>query len=301
MDFRARRSAGGGVGLLLFAAACVVAFALAATIRTLGPGPPAALLFLAAIGTVPLLAWLAYWLWGYFSLSYSLSRDALVIRWAASRQVVPMGAITHLIAGREYAAKLRGLRWPGYEVGRSTVALDDGSGRDTLVYATTPPSGQLLVVTPHLAYAISPADPAAFVEEFKVRRRLGPVQQPEQETVQPRWAQLTLWRDWLALRLVALAIGLNALAFAWLLWHYPGLPEEVALQYSFNPETGTAVAGPLRDRALAWTLPLMGLTILGTNFSLSALVHARGRVAAILLSIGAVLAQLAIGVVLLRL
>ena len=58
------------------------------------------------------------------------------------------------------------------------------------------------------------ADPAAFVEEIKVRRRLGSVQRLTQETVRPAYARLSVWSDTLTLRLLLVGLALNLLLFA---------------------------------------------------------------------------------------
>jgi len=104
-------------------AACGVtlylAFANGIGPRTVGWGAAFAVLLM---GTMRL----AYWSYGLFNMHYALSRDALVIRWAATRQVVPMGAITHVVKGRPYQAPLVGVRWDGYEVGHTTILDDAG-------------------------------------------------------------------------------------------------------------------------------------------------------------------------------
>jgi hypothetical protein len=129
---------------------------------------------------------------------------------------------------------------------------------------------------------------------------LGPVQQPAQGTLQPRWARLSLWQDPLASRLIAFAALLNALAFAWLIWHYPSLPDAVALQFRHEPGVGVVASGPLRPLSHVWTLPAIGLATLATNVALGSAAHPRGRLAAVLLAAGAVLVQVAIGVVIVR-
>ena len=52
----------------------------------------------------------------------------------------------------------------------------------TLFYASTALQNQLIVVTPTLSYAISPADPAGFIESIKARYELGPTQAVTQTT-----------------------------------------------------------------------------------------------------------------------
>ncbi len=301
MDFKPARSNGGLIGLVLLVFVVGLWCALVYSIRSIGLGPAAAALLLAAVLLSPAVVWLVYWLWGYLSLKYSVSRDGLEIRWGATRQVVPMAAITQILTGRPYAEGLRGFRWPGHEIGRSAIETEEGRLVDTLVFATLPPDGQLLVVTPHLAYAISPAEPSRFIDEFKLRRSMGQVQSFEQETLQPRWARLKLWRDWTALRLLALALVLNAVAFAAVVWRYPSLPQELAMQFRYDAELAAAVPGTPRDLSTIWTLPGIGLAVAIGNGILGALVHSRGRLATVMLAAAAVLTQLALVIVIVRL
>lgn len=300
MPFRAAASRGGWVGLALLALLGALALGVAWGARASWPGPRAAVLLLVLLALVPLLGVLAYWTWGFFSLRYHSGRDGIVIRWAASRQVIPMESITHVLAGRGYAAPLKGLRWPGHWVGRTIVVDDDEHPRPTLVYATVPPPGQLLIVTPALAYAISPADRVAFIEDFKVRRRLGPVQALEQGTEQAGLIGLGLWRDPAALRLLAAGCLLGALLLAWITWQFPSLPQELFLQLRYDPLLSSAVPGPPQAPSAVWRLPMIGLLALAANTVLAALVHGRARVGALLLILGALLVQLVLMLVFAR-
>jgi hypothetical protein len=297
MDFAPAPSRGIAVGLALVAAACGAALALALSALRVGPGPVAALLAVLVVLLLPVIGRLAVWLWGVVSLRYAVSRDGVVIQWGPTRQVIPMAEITHLLNGRPYAAPLTGLRWPGHEVGRTAIATDDGAPHTALVFATRGPAEQLLVVTPGLVYAISPADRSAFVAEFTLRSRLGPVQQLTHGTDRRAWAGLSIWRDGLALRLALVALVLNLLAFAWLLWQYPSLPAALPLQLSYDAALQRSVPDAPRPRAWAWLLPLIGLAAIGANGLLAVSIHRRVRLAALLLLAGALLLQLALAVV----
>lgn len=301
MTFKPAPSRGVMIGIGLTVATVLGCVLLIVAIRAMGTGPRAAVLIAALLVAAPLTARLAYWVWGLISLRYVLGRDGLVIHWAASQQIIPMAAITHVLAGRAYDSPLTGLRWPGHEVGRSSLRDDMGVSRDALVYATTPPEDQLVVLTASLAYAISPADPQAFVDDFRLRHRLGPTVAWEQHTARAPIARLSLLADRMALGLLAIAAVLNVLAFLWLTWHYPALPEQIALRYRFDPTMGLPTANPLSPIASAWNLPLIGLAVLVANGALAAVGHARARFAALLLGTGALLVQLAVGVVLIHL
>ncbi len=300
MSFEASPSRGRWIGLGLCLGALALLGALIWAMRLAGPSPRGALLGLAALSVLPLLLLLAYWTWGYFSLRYELSRDGLIIRWAASRQVLPMAEIRGLSAGRAYAAPLRGLRWPGHQVGRTYIDTEEG-GRQTLAYATLPPEEQLLVITSSLVYAISPAEPKAFAAELERRRAMGVARHWEQGTERPRWARLSIWSDPLALRALAVALILNALAFAWIAWQTPSLPERVVVQYRYDAALDAIVRGPAQPLATVWRLPMISLAALFLDIVLAALVHTRARLGANLLLIGATLVQVALLIVLTRL
>ena len=301
MDFEPAPSRGGWVGLALVVGVVVVQLVLAAAAIGAGFGPLAAVLTVTLVLLAPLVMRLAFWWWGWRTMAYHVSRDGIVIRWGPMRQAVPMTDITHVLNGRAFAGPLRGLHWPGHLVGHTTVTTDDGATHDTLVFATRPPEEQVLIVTPGLAYAISPADRAAFVEEFRIRNRLGPVQTLHQGTDQPAWARRAIWRDDLALRLAAVGVGLCVLAFAWLVWRYPDLLAATPLQWTYDAITHATVPGPARPRAAVWLLPVIGLAGTVLNLGLGFWVHPRDRVAALLLLAGAVSLQLALAVVLVSL
>lgn len=294
MDFHAAPSRGGIVGVALVGLASALFLGLIAAAWWRGAGAAAALLLLGAALMLPVVLRLAVWLWGYATLRYTVTRDGILIRWGATYQVVPMADITHVLNGRPYASRRRGLAWPGHEVGHTTTVTDDGVSHATLVFATRPPDEQVLVVTPGLAYAISPSDRAAFIDEFRVRSRLGAVQRLQQGTDQPAWAQLPIWQDGPALRLLVAALVMNLLAFLWLVWHYPALPAEMPVQFGYDTIQRMPVPGPLRPRAAVWLLPVIGLAATLLNGTLAVLVHRRLRLAAFLLLVGALLLQLAL-------
>jgi hypothetical protein len=273
--------------------------ALAFGLARAWPGPVAATLFVLLCGGLILFFVLAYWLVGRLTLRYTVTRDGLVLQWAASRTSVPMGEITHILQGRPYAEPLHGLRWPGHEVGRTTLVADDGSRRELLVLATVPPEGQLIVMTPSVAYALSPADRSAFVRELMARRRMGPVQQLPHGTAHPVLGRLGIVRDALAIRLLAAGLVANVLAFAWLIWQYPSLPAQVALWFGFDTATGRPAA-ILQPLALAWQLPAIGFLAWALDAGAAGVVHARARLGAELLALGALLLQLVVIVTLLR-
>jgi hypothetical protein len=264
MVFKPRRSTGILVGIAVIFSLLALDALLLSYLRQI----PISLVFfvfaLLVILSFPLLALLGYLVYGLFNLRYQLHRDALTIVWGATQHVIPMDSIREVVRGEDLGeeARVKGVSWPGYLVGR-----DQGIGR-TLFYATEPAAGQLLVVTPSLAYSISPADADGFLDAFEIRQQMGPIQLLSYEHRQPRFLSWPLWRDRLALLLLALGLGTNLILFAYLCWRYPAL-----------------------GRADVFRLPVIGLVALIANSSLGIFIHSRQRVGAYLLGGGAIVIQ----------
>ncbi len=290
MNWRPPRSP---IGLIALAALMIVLVAvdivLAVTLLRSDINLRAFSLGLLIALSLPILALLAYWLWGALTLRYTLDRNSLDIHWVGTEHVVPMAQIRALIPGSEILVPpvVRGLRWPGYTIGEADVST---IGR-TLFFATRPLAEQVIVVTPNLAYAISPGDPALFIDEVTARQRLGPTDYVPQTVRVAPWLARPIWRD----RLSALLFGLGALAclalFAWVAYLYPTLPDALFLR---------GIGQPSSPQRVALVLPTIGLLALLGNTVLAALFHTRERVAAYLLLGGALGTQMMLWVAALR-
>ena len=272
------------VSLLLLAGLLVALLAvdivLAWTLTRSEVGLRALALALVIALSLPVLAVLAYWLWGALTLRYTLDRNALTVHWAGATHVIPLPIVQRLVPGTELptAPRVQGLRLPGYTVGQAELP---DLGR-TLFFSTRPLAEQVFVVTPLQTYALSPDDPAAFLAEVATRQRLGPTEYVAQTVRLAPWLGLPIWRD----RVAHLLLGVAALAcvalYAWVVARYPDLPASLPLRGPTLP--------PLA-RLAALLLPTIGLGALVGNGLLAALVHARERGAALLLLGGAVAVQ----------
>ncbi len=225
--------------------------------------------------SLPWLALLAYWLYGLLTLRYHLDRNRLFIRWGVIWQTIPLPEVARIEHGPRLTSpwRYRGVWWPGYWVGHGQVA---GVGL-TLFYATAPAARQVMLVTPALAYAISPPDPAAFVRELELRRNMGPTQWVEQSSHQPAFTRWPLWADRAAQALLALG-GVTATAlFGRLCWRYPSLPERLALHFDAQGQVDR-----IGQRGDLFILPVIGLIVLGANLLLGLLLYRQERVGAYL-------------------
>lgn len=236
--------------------------------------------------TLPIILLITYWLLGLNRASYALDRNMLTIHWGAVQQIIPMASIQQVLHGSEIAGRVRrfwGGRWPGLWVGQAEI---QGIG-PTLFYASGGPDQQAVIVTPGLAYAISPDDLAGFVEAFDQRQKMGPTQPVEQVSIRPEIFDWSLWTDWLAIGLIGLAVLSCLFLFGYTCSSFPALAPRVALHFD-------AAGQPDRfgPRSQVFVLPLIGLLALGANLVVGLPMYLRDRMVAYLLWGGAILVQI---------
>lgn len=236
--------------------------------------------------TLPVIALLAYWLVGLNRSVYWLDRNGLTIRWGAVQQIVPMASIRQVLHGSEIAGKIhhfRGGQWPGHWVGQAQV--DDWG--TTLFYAAGGLDQQLIIATPGLAYAISPADMAGFIVAFEQRQKMGPTQEVAQVSIRPEIFDWPLWSDRLALGLVSAAGIACLLLFGYTCLRFPDLAPRVALHFD-----ATGLPDRFGSRSQVFLLPFIGLMSLGVNIVVGLPMYLRNRVGAYLVWGGALVVQI---------
>ncbi len=239
-----------------------------------------ALLFAAAA------LWFVYRLYSTVRLRYVLDRNALIIHWGGLRQIVPLARIRQAVAVADLAPAerpaRRGLRWPGLWVGAGRAA----DGVPVLAYATAPPLGQVLLITPSVAYLVSPARPAEFLADLAGRQAQAPSQGPAQGTTAAGWVIHPLLQDRLAVGLLLGGLVLNLALFGYLAFMVARLPELFPLHWNTQGEADLIGHA---DELLR--LPLIALGLWLADGVLAALVHRRERLAALFLYSGGVVVQ----------
>ena len=285
MTFRPARFTGVAVG----GAVVGVAVVLAAVLLAVAIGwDNSTAKFLAFVGAFALLAaavLFGYWTYGIFTLGYGLNQEGLTIRWGLLRQFVPLASIQRFVPGREARLpQVQGVNWRGYHVGRGAV---EGLG-ETLFYSThRSPWDAIYIVTPGIAYAISPENHVRFVMELQHMLRETSAEGPP---VSPRAAYPALavhpfFVDRYAQLLALAAIAANVALFGFISGVYPGLADKLNL--AFPPVGGI----DLRSKDELFQIPLTGLTLLAVTLAAALAVHKWERAASYLLLAGALFTQ----------
>jgi hypothetical protein len=251
-------------------------------------GPINGLTFICALLTLlslPVMGAIGYRIYDLIRLRYEFDRNQLLIITAATKQIVPMDSIQRVVDGREaeLGTRLHSFYWPGCFIGRGRI---EGIGL-TLFYATTPPSGQTIVVTPTLAYGISVPDVDAFMEVFNANRRIGASIEVRQESHQAAYARWSIWNDRVAHGILLASIVFNLLLFAILCFRYPRLPNLLPLHYDIQGRVDR-----ISPRSQVFALPVIGLITWIANSALGAALYGRERIASYMAWSGALLVQI---------
>ncbi len=281
------------VGLVVGAIVLVSLLVSRGEFSLLQPLPPlTAGLSLALLLDLMLLALLLYWSIAALRLRYQLDRNGLVIHWGASRLVVPMECIHAVVPGSEVCVggdgtsgwrTFRGVVWPGLRAGRAQLPGD----KPARVFTTASLAESTVVLTPDCAYVVSPRDPDAFIEAWRVRRPLGPTQYWREEEQRTWFLDMPLWRDRLAWILIGLGLLANLALHGYLALVYEQLPAILPFHFDVLGQ-----ADRIAPRAEILRLPQVGLLMLLLDLGLGFVVYRQQRVAAYLVWSGGLVLQM---------
>jgi hypothetical protein len=210
------------------------------------------------LASVPVLLVVGYRTYALARARYVLSRNALVVEWGGRRLVVPMAQVVEARSVVDFDSDLlpRGLHWPGNRVG---VGVVEPLGPVEFLAAADKPD---LVLVRHTGepvswLALSPAEPEVFLDNFMAFQAEGPEEDVEAEDVRPAFEGWALWRDRLALGLLAAGLASVVLLFGYLALIAPQLPEQIALHFNaqgqpdrFGPPAGLLILPVIAG--LAW-------------------------------------------------
>jgi hypothetical protein len=286
-------SNGRWIALLLLGVALAGASWFSVRLAQLLAGPPESWqlglgaygLVLGLLASLLLAGALVYRAAAAFTLGYELDRNGLYITWLGNRAVVPLELIQSvdigLVADRIPWRLVQGI---GYYWGQGRTS----DGKRLHLFATQPPARCLVVYTADEAYALSPADHEAFVQDLEQRRNLGATKPLAASTIEPSRVFLyAFWNDRTVRALLLIAFTLNLLILALLAIRYPALEPMVRMRFD-----AAGQVADLRPRHQVLFLPLaaFGLSLLNTVLGL--LFYRRQQLGARLLQGASVMVQL---------
>ena len=234
--------------------------------------------------SAPLLLHLLYRTWGAFTLEYWVDRNAVTIRWANLRQIIPLPAIQQIVTGGAQDSEHQSWRhWPAPQVRRAYApALDR-----VILFATRPLDDCLLLDTGDAVFALSPLAQSAFLDAVQSRFQMGVAQPLAME--QRSTATLTPLLGPGRVGPVLLGLGMAGalLLFGILMLRFPELPNPLPIRY-----TRDGLPDMVRDKELLFRLPMIGLSAWLVNGASGLLMMARKQpVGAYLLWGGTIVVQ----------
>ncbi len=243
------------------------------------------LLLLVLVLSLPLLVHLLFRTWAAFSLEYWVDRNAVTVRWANVRTIIPIQTITRIVERVELPPNgPHPLAWPAPHL--RTVRTEQGGSLQFL--ATRSPSECLMLETDLAVYALSPVDRRAFVEAVQERYRLGPTQVLSPAQIRYAWWNRFLPDDALGSWLLVLGFVGVVVLFGVLLVSFPNLPEVLAVRYN-----STGVPEEVQQKSALFRLPIIGMLAWMLNGVFGMGMMARGqRTGAYMLWGGAIVVEI---------
>lgn len=208
--------------------------------------------------------------------SYQLEREGLRLRWGLRAEDIPLQSIEWIRPIKELGFHLRLPRfsWPGALLGFASIRE-----LGTVEFIAAEPENLLLIATSTRVFAISPANPKAFMRAFQRTSEMGSLTPMPAFSSQPAAFVRNVWKD----RLVRIPILVNFLIMLGLLIGViliiPSHP-----QVSIGFETGGHPYPPVSSEKLL-LLPLLA-AVSGAAATLTGLFyyrHAGQRMAAYIL------------------
>lgn len=226
----------------------------------------------------------------YYTMSYRLDGDQLIISCLWLREIVPLGQIEGVYRGKRLGRRVRveGINWRGIRVGH---LLGTDFDRPAAYTTAADPAATLVLTTRHRSYAITPAALEGFRGQL-----VGRLESLPEEAIQASTEPISLGslvpsgafrRDSVFLWLIGAAALILLAASLFVINELPGLPATLPLHLNSVGQPDFVVA-----RSDVLRLPIIGLLILGVNSLAAALIHAWQRDVARLLAAATLVVEL---------
>jgi len=242
------------------------------------------ILIVVVVASVPVFVHLLYRTWAAFSLEYWVDRNAITVRWANYRQTIPLSSIARIVEGRDLAIGPPGiLEWPAPYL--RTIVVPGGRLH---LCATRPTSECLLLDTPAGVFALTPAQPQAFLDGVQERYKMGPALIMQPTLTRHSGLDRILPADRLGAWLLGLGLLGVLILYGVLMISFPDLPDVLTVRYN-----SAGLPEEIGQKAALFRLPLIGLLAWGINGVAGLLLLARRQLlGAYMLWGGAIVVQI---------
>jgi hypothetical protein len=241
------------------------------------------LLVVVVVGSLPLLVHLLLRTWAAFTLEYWVDRNAITVRWAHMRQIIPLSTVVHIATDQTLPIPKAGLlHWP------APYLRPTGPDRTLQIFATAPPAEWVLFDTDEGTYALSPADPQAMIAAVQERYAMGPSQALTPARLRGGRLMRLLPADPLGVWLLAGGLLGALILFGVLMISFPNLPDVLTVRYN-----SAGLPEEIGEKGALYRLPIIGLLAWGINGGAGLVLMARRQTtAAYMLWSGAVVVQI---------
>jgi hypothetical protein len=144
---------------------------------------------LLAVGLVPFLI---YRIYALQVASYRIEREGICLRWGLRMEDIPIERVRYVGTAENLDVPLLKplIRWPGAVLGIRSLA--DG---EKIEFLAARASGLILIITDSSGYAISPAQPQAFMSAYHKIAELGIIDSLPARSVYPAFLISSSWED----------------------------------------------------------------------------------------------------------
>lgn len=222
-----------------------------------------------------------YWSYALYELRYVVDDDTLTIVWGLTRILIPVDGIERIVRGnRRGEPRVRGVSWPGCDVGRAEVARIG-----TVLFFSAHHSAEdiVYVSTSDLTFGISPGDARGFARAIQLAQESARSEARSPAVTYQLLPGQAILADRRALLMAGGALIAFLLAAGYIYARYPSLPLHLPL--GFPPTNGPQRVG---SRSELLILPITALFWLAAGYALAILTYARLRTVCYMILAGTV-------------
>jgi hypothetical protein len=204
--------------MIIVATVLVVVFAILASQEPIGLRFTIYILA-AALVFFP-LPFLAYWLYSLFRANYSLDREKLTLTWGLRVEEIPVSEVEWV---RPVETQASPLALPLIHFTGAITGFRRHPDLGPVEFLASDARALLLVATSKRVFAISPQDPAGFMQNIQRAIELGSLSPASPQSVYPTFVVLQAWESMLVRYLWLAGLFLNIGLLAWVTLLIPSM------------------------------------------------------------------------------